>query len=137
MTFFLYDMPCKQVEDASTFDLTENQKRWLVIGIALNVALLPPLRKFLEPNIVDHYTNLKASSHIDNQVYRKPPVHLVGDGSCTALNYRSINHNDKVKKEKDYNYDVTSAVDLGKLYLKPHMAKFTGRYCRKRNLSST
>ncbi|XP_031551165.1 uncharacterized protein LOC116288505 [Actinia tenebrosa] len=106
----------------STFNLTENQKRWLVIGICLNIVLLPPLRKFLEPNILDHYTNLKASNHIDNQVHGGQ---LVYDG-YKALNYRSINNNNTIKKEKNHNYNVTSAVDLAKLYLQPHMANFTG-----------
>lgn len=112
----------------SKLTLNENEKRWSVIGICLNLVLLPPVRKFLEVNLQNHYTKLKTSRHIDMQVHVS---HLVSDGKCTALNYRSINNNNTIKKEKNYDYKVTSPVVLAKLYLQPHMAKFTGKLVEK------
>ena len=50
------------------------------------------------------------------------------DGPVFDLNYGSINNNwvRFRRKERLYDYRVTTAVDLAKLYLEPHMAKFTG-----------
>ena len=49
------------------------------------------------------------------------------DGSFD-LNYGTINSNLRRFKRKVhlYDYKVVSAEDLAKLYLEPHMAKFTG-----------
>ena len=51
------------------------------------------------------------------------------DGSFD-LNYGSINNNwGRFKKKVHlYDYKVASAEDLAKLYLEPHMAKFTGEW---------
>ena len=108
----------------SNFNLDDKQKRWVVIGITLNRLLLPVLREFAGKELARHYTSLKSSSGIDTQVY---PSHMKKDGSFN-LNYGSINNNrGRIKKKVDeYDYKVASAEDLAKLYLQPHMAKFTG-----------
>ena len=108
----------------SSFDLEDKQKRWVVIGICLNRLLLPVLRDFTGQEILKHYTSLKSSNRIDTQVFGP---HLTHDGSF-KLNYSSINNNWVTfkRKERSYNYKVTTDVDLAKLYLEPHMAKFTG-----------
>ena len=108
----------------SRFDLGDKQKRWVVTGICLNRLLLPVLRDFTGQEILKHYTALKSSNGIDTQVVKS---HLTHDGSF-KLNYSSINNNwAKFKrKECSYNYKVSTDVDLAKLYLEPHMAKFTG-----------
>ena len=108
----------------SSFDLGDKQKRWVVIGITLNRLLLPVLRDFAGKELVKHYTSLKSSSGIDTQDYS---THMKKDGSFD-LNYGSINNNWGRFKKKfhQYDYKVASAEDLAKLYLEPHMAKFTG-----------
>ncbi|PFX24991.1 Hsp70-Hsp90 organizing protein 1 [Stylophora pistillata] len=108
----------------SSFDLDDKQKRWVVIGVTLNKLLLPVLRGFARKELAKHYTSLKSSSGIDKQVH---PTHLKKDGSFD-LNYGSINNNWGTFKRKVHRYDykVKSAEDLAKLYLEPHMAKFTG-----------
>ena len=108
----------------SSFDLADKQKRWVVIGICLNRLLLPVLRDFIGQEILKHYTSLKSLSKIDTQVFGS---HLPHDGSF-KLNYSSINNNwvKFKRKERSYDYKVTTDVDLAKLYLEPHMAKFTG-----------
>ena len=108
----------------SSFDLADKQKRWVVIGICLNRLLLPALRDFTGQEILKHYTSLKTSSKIDTQVFGS---HLTHDGSF-KLNYSSINNNWATckRKERLYDYKVTTDEDLAKLYLEPHMAKFTG-----------
>ena len=109
----------------SSFNLTDDQKRWLVIGVGLNKVLLPTLRDFLEPKMLDHYSDLKTTKNIDKQTH---PGQLSKDGKCNHLNYGSINNNEAHHKKKTdrYDYNVTSAVDLAKLYLQPFMAKFSG-----------
>jgi len=108
----------------SSFDLGDKQKRWVVIGICLNRLILPVLRDFTGQEISKHYTSLKSSNKIDTQAFRSQLTH---DGSF-KLNYRSINNNWArfKRKERLYDYKVTTDVDLAKLYLEPHMAKFTG-----------
>ena len=102
----------------------DKQKRWVVIGITLNRLLLPVLRDFAGKELGKHYTSLKSSRGIDKQVH---PTHMKKDGSFD-LNYGSINNNWRSFKRKVqlYDYKVASAENLAKLYLEPHMAKFTG-----------
>ena len=108
----------------SSFDLEANQKRWVVIGICLNRLLLPVLRDFVGQEIPKHYTSLKTAHGIDAQVFGR---HLTNDGPF-KWNYGSINNNWGLFKRKvrSYDYKVNTAEDLAKLYLEPHMAKFTG-----------
>ena len=108
----------------STFDLGENQKRWVVIGICLNRVLLPVLRDFVGQEIPKHYASLKSARGIDTQLFGS---HLPQDRAF-QLNYGSINNNwgNFKKKVRSYDYKVGTAEDLAKLYLEPHMAKFTG-----------
>ncbi|KAJ7365922.1 hypothetical protein OS493_002653 [Desmophyllum pertusum] len=116
--------PTAAAGPVTSFDLADNQKRWIVIGITLNRLLLPVLRDFAGREISKHYASLKTSSGIDTQVY---PTYMKMDGPFD-LNYGSINNNRATfkRKKKLYNYKVTTAVDLAKLYFEPHMAKFTG-----------
>ena len=102
----------------------DKQKRWVVIGITLNRLLSPVLRDFAGKELAKHYTSLKSSSGIDKQVYS---THMKKDGSFD-LNYSSINNNwGRFKRKVQlYDYKVASAENLAKLYLEPHMAKFTG-----------
>ena len=96
-----------------------------MIGICLNRLLLPVLRDFVAQEIPKHYTALNRSHGLNTQVYGS---HLKQDGAF-QLNYASINNNwDRFKKKlAKYDYKVSSAEELGKLYLEPHMAKFTGK----------
>ncbi|XP_078344242.1 uncharacterized protein LOC144629874 [Oculina patagonica] len=116
--------PSAAAATVSSFDLGEHQKRWVVIGVTLNRLLLPVLRDFTSREISKHYASLKRSSAIDTQVY---PTYVKNDGPFN-FNYGSINNNwGRFKRKKRlYDYTVNTAEDLGKLYLEPHMAKFTG-----------
>ena len=121
--FELFSFLC-HILSVSSFDLEKNQKRWVVIGICLNRLLLPVLRDFVAQEIPKHYASLKSAHGIDTQVYGRHKTH---DGP-SQLNYGSINNNwgNCKKKMRSYDYKVGTAEDLGKLYLEPHMAKFTG-----------
>ncbi len=107
--------------------MSENQKRWLVAGIALNKILIPQIRPFVEQGIETEYNNLKTSHNIDTQsssgrLQRWPQV----------LKYENINGNDGHPKLPGgrFNYSlfdckVTSHVDFARLYVQNHMAHFT------------
>ena len=127
--FELFSFKCHALV-ASSFDLEKNQKRWVVIGICLNRLLLPVLRDFLAQEIPKHYASLKSAHGIHIQVHGRHKTH---DGA-SQLNYGSINNNwgNFKKKLRSYDYKVGTAEDLAKLYLKPHMAKFTGISVKKR-----
>ena len=116
----------------SAFDLGENQKRWVVIGICLNRVLLPVLRDFVGQEIPKHYASLKSARGIDTQLFGS---HLPQDRAF-QLNYGSINNNwgNFKKKVRSYDYKVGTAADLAKLYLEPHMAKFTGNGIKTENV---
>ena len=107
--------------------MTENQKRWLVAGIALNKILILQIRPFVEQGINTEYTNLTNSHNIDTQstsgrLQRWPQV----------LKYENINGNDVHPKLPGgrFSYSlfdcrVTSHVDFARLYVQNHMAHFT------------
>jgi len=97
----------------------------MVIGICLNRLLLPVLRDFVGQEIPKHYVSLKSAHGIDTQVFAS---HLINDGPF-QLNYGTINNNWGMFKRKvrSYDYKVNTCEDLAKLYLEPHMAKFTGK----------
>ena len=105
--------------------VSDNEKRWVVFGIALNKVLVDQTRSFVEQKVHKEYSKLKASHGIDTQstsgrLKRWP----------TVLKYENINGNDAVPKVGGkYNYSafdcrVTSHVDFAKLYVENFMAKF-------------
>ncbi|KAJ7377821.1 hypothetical protein OS493_026388 [Desmophyllum pertusum] len=111
---------------SSHHGLTENQKRWLVAGIALNKILMPQIRPYVEQGIKTEYNNLKTSHNIDGQStsgrLKKWPQ---------PLKYENINGNDGHPKLSGGKYDyslfdcrVASHVDFARLYVENYMAKF-------------
>ena len=107
--------------------MTENQKRWLVAGIALNKVLIPQIRPFVEQGVNTEYINLKTSHNIHGQstpgrLQRWPQV----------LKYENINGNDVHPRLAGgrFNYSlfdcrVMSHVEFARLYVQNHMAHFT------------
>ena len=107
--------------------VTDNQKRWLVFGIALNKVLVTQIRPFLDQGIQREYGNRQASHSIHTQStsgrLKKWP---------RFLKYENINGNDALSKLPGGRFDyslfdcrVTSHVDFARLYVENHMAKFT------------
>ncbi|XP_068698251.1 protein NLRC3-like [Montipora foliosa] len=115
---------------SSHLGVTENQKRWLVAGIALNKILIPQIRPFVEQGINTEYNKLKKSHNIHGQstagrLQRWPPT-------CRKLlKYENINGNDvHVICRGKFNYSlfdcrVMSHVDFARLYVENYMAHFT------------
>ena len=109
--------------------MTQNQKRWLVVGIALNKILIPQIRRFVEQGINTEYNNLKTSHNIHGQstsgrLQRWPPRKV--------LKYENINGNNVHPRLSGGRFDyslfdcrVMSHVDFARLYVESYMAHFT------------
>ena len=105
--------------------VSDDQKRWVVIGIAFN-KLVQQIRPFVEQCLQAEYQSLRSSHNIHAQtapgVLKKHPKNL---------KYENINGNSNHKRPSGkpdfskFDYRVTSHVDLAKLYLQPFMAKFS------------
>ena len=108
--------------------MTDNEKRWLVFGIALNKVLIPQIRPFVDQEVIKEYNTLKTSQSIDSQSatsrLREWPGKL-------TLKYENINGNDGLPRLHGGKYDfcnfnckVLTHTDFAKLYLKSYMVHF-------------
>ena len=110
---------------STLLSVNDNQKRWLVFGIALNKVLVDQIRPFVEQEVQKDYVNLKTSHGIDTQSTSGRLKNWP-----TVLKYENINGNDVLPKVAGkYNYAafdcrVTSHADFAKLYVENFMAKF-------------
>ena len=107
--------------------ITDDQRRWVVIGICLNKLLTPVLRTVLGQKIPFWYNNLcLLPNPINRQTYKKHETKL--PPSTVKLNYGSINKNYDNHKStySAYDYDVKDPESLARLFVQPFMAKFTG-----------
>ena len=101
---------------------SQEQRRWLVVGIALHHVLTPCLRDEIKAKMTPFYQYLVRHFGLDKQTYSKflkniPP-------STVNLNYESINNNDTAKHRSHYDYCVKDEMSLAKLFMKPFMAQF-------------
>lgn len=101
---------------------SQEQRRWLVVGIALHHVLTPCIRDKIKAEMTPFYQHLVRSFGLDKQTYAKflkniPP-------STVNLNYDSINNNGNAKHRSHYDYCVKDEVSLAKLFMKPFMAQF-------------
>ena len=108
------------------FDVTDNEKRWLVVGIALNKILIPHVRPLVEQEVNKEYNKLKTRHSIDSQsaTTRLEKWHK-------WLKYENINGNDVLPRLRDgkydycsFNYQVLTHTDFAKLYLESYMIHF-------------
>ena len=101
---------------------SQEQRRWLVVGIALHHVLTPCLRDKIKAEMTPFYQHLVRHFGLDKQTYPKflkniPP-------STVNLSYESINNNDTAKHRSHYDYCVKDEMSLAKLFMKPFMAQF-------------
>ena len=107
---------------ASLSGTSQEQRRWLVVGIALHHVLTPCLRDKIKAEMTPFYQHLVRHFGLDKQTYPKflkniPP-------STVNLNYESINNNHTATHRSLYDYCVKDEVSLAKLFMKPFMAQF-------------
>ena len=107
---------------------SDNQKRWLVVGIALNKILVPQIRPFVEQEVDKEYNNLKTSHNIHTQ---STSGRLQRWPARKFLKYENINGNSLHPKLPSGKYNISlfdcrvlSHIDFAKLYVEKFMAKF-------------
>ncbi len=111
---------------ASTFTpISNEERRWVVIGVCLTKVLTPALRNLLAIEMPKwHQVLCQPPTNIDKQVSgghqkKLPPSKL-------KLNYKNINNNDVHKSPRLFDYAVKDPLSLTKLFVQPFMSKFTG-----------
>ncbi|XP_028392644.1 uncharacterized protein LOC114517184 [Dendronephthya gigantea] len=114
------------VESAiSTTVITDEERRWVVIGVCLTKVLPPALRNVLATEIPKwHHVLCQPPTEIDKQVYHRHKKQL--NPSTIKLNYKNINNNNVHKSPWLYDYAVRDPLSLAKLFVQPLMSKFTG-----------
>ena len=109
---------------STALNLTNETKRWVVIGCVLQTVLSPVLRKLINLKLQQLYFHLNLKQKLKNQSY-KSRLKKDNDNGAFSFNYDNINQNNVLRSQAKWNYSVTSHHDLAKLYLKPHMATFS------------
>ena len=111
--------------------VSDSEKRWLVIGIAINKVVAPVLRDVIKQGMDTHYTNLDTycSGLTTPCTLATLTYHQFhADPNLRRLKFQNINNNLIIHRNptSSYNYNVNSSVDLAKLYLHDkHLAEFS------------
>ena len=114
--------------------VSDEEKRWLVVGIAMVKVAAPVLRDFIKQGMDTHYTNMDiyCSGLATPCMLKTLTYHQVSANPCFEhLKFQNINNNFQLYglKKKDlhkYNYNINSSVDLARLFLPDHLAEFSG-----------
>lgn len=106
--------------------VSDEEKRWIVVGIAMNKVAAPVSRDVIRKGMDTHYNSL--DSHLaPTSTLKTLTYHGVnGDPILRNLKFQNINNNVVHGNNKSlYNFSVNSTVDLAKLYLPSHLATFS------------
>ena len=107
--------------------VSEEERKWMVVGICLTKVLTPALRDVLDKQMPIYYQSLLLPPYeIDKRTFRTHMENL--PRSTFKLNYESINGNFTTPRlsHRNYDYAVKDPVSLAKLFMKQYMASFTG-----------
>ena len=106
-----------------SWQIHDNDKRWIVIGNVLHTELTPALRKYIDTKMQNFYQTLNTKSNLRVQTYGKH--HKKDPNGSNKFFYENINGNAvQSKKSSSYDYKIKDHNDLAKLYLQPRMVKF-------------
>ena len=110
---------------SSTTPISNEERRWVVIGVCLTKVLTPALRNVLATEMPKwHQVLCQPPTEIDKQVFGRHQKKLYP--STVNLNYKSINNNDAIGSHRAFDYAVKDPLSLAKLFVQPFMSKFTG-----------
>ena len=105
--------------------LSDEESRWVVVGICLTKVLTPTLRNAVAAELQKWYNLLSQPPiEIHKQVYGTHKKTL--PPSTLFLQYKNINGNNVHKSSSAYDYAVNDHLSLAELFVQPFMAKFTG-----------
>ena len=110
--------------------VSNEEKRWLVMGIAMNKVAPPVLRDFIKQGMDTHYANLGiyCSGLTTPCTLKTLTYHQVNtDPNLKHLKFQNINNNLHLhgKKKNLYDYHINNSVDLAKLFLPDYLAEFS------------
>ena len=110
--------------------VSDEEKRWLVVGIAMNKVAAPVLRDFIKQGMDTHYANLDIyCSGLTTPCTLKTLRyhHVNADPNLRRLKFQNINNNvhNHGNHKNLYNYNINSSVDLAKLFLPDYLAEFS------------
>ena len=110
----------------ATTTISNEERRWVVIGVCLTKVLTPALRNVLATEVSEWYYNVLCQPpvEIDKQVYGRHKIQL--KPSTLDLNYKNINNNHLIKSPRLFDYAAKDPLSLTKLFVQPFMSKFTG-----------
>ena len=96
--------------------VSDEEKRWIVVGIAMNKVAAPVLRDAVKQGMDANYANLSGHCQLLH-----PPCTL------KTLTHGVVNNNDHLygKHYRSYNFSINDSVDLAKLYLPDYLAQFS------------
>ena len=105
--------------------ISDEERRWVVIGVCLTKVLTAALRNVLATEIPKwHQVLCQPPTEIDKQVYGRHKIQL--NPSTLDLNYKNINNNHVIRSPRSFDYTVKDPLSLAKLFVQPFMSKFTG-----------
>ena len=109
--------------------VSDEEKRWIVVGIAMNKVAAPVLRDAVKQGMDTNYANLDRHCHLLHPPCTlKTLTHGVvrADPILKNLKFQNINNNHLVHGVCNYNFNINSSLDLAKLYLPGYLAQFSG-----------
>ena len=109
--------------------VSDEEKRWIVVGIALNKVAAPVFRDYIKQGMDTRYANdtfchgLTAPCTLKTLTYH----HVNADPSLKRLKFQNVNNNrhNHGNHKNLYNYSINSSVDLAKLFLPDYLAEFS------------
>ena len=108
--------------------VSDEEKRWIVVGIAMNKVAAPVLRDAVKQGMDTNYANLEGHCQL---LYPPCTLKTLTHGVVRAdpilknLKFQNINNNHLVHGVCNYNFNIYSSVDLAKLYLPGYLAQFS------------
>ena len=107
--------------------VSDEEKRWIVVGIAMNKVVAPVLRDVIKAGMDTHYDDL--NKHLTPSCTLKTLTYPYADidPHLKKLKFQNVNNNSELHSndKKSYSFTINSSVDLAKIYLPNHLAMFS------------
>ncbi|KAM7444987.1 hypothetical protein ABFA07_006517 [Porites harrisoni] len=108
--------------------VSDEEKRWIVVGIAMNKVVAPVLRDTVKQGMDNNFTDLdRHCQHLTPPCTLRTLIYGVvrTDPFFSSLKFQNINSNELVHGKRNYNFNINNSVDLAKLYLPGYLAQFS------------
>ena len=107
--------------------VSNEEKRWIVVGIAMNKVAAPVLRDVIKAGMDTHYDDL--DKHLTPSCTLKTLTYPYAstDPHLKKLKFQNINNNSVLhgNDKRNYSFTINNSFDLAKIYLPNHLAMFT------------